>query len=104
MQRLRQDRKAGAKRDYINHHMDIASRKYRNRLSSLCSETAAHVVKHAIRRRLGVIAYDGTIRSYCPDFPWAELRLRVMEACERDGIAFEDRSLAMVDPDLSKPH
>jgi hypothetical protein len=104
MQRLRQDKKAGAKRRYIATKMDQVSRKYHDRMKSLCRESAAHAVKHAMRRRLNRVVFDGTIRSYCGDFPWFELKLSLQSACESAGIEFEDRTLAILEPDLSKPH
>lgn len=104
MQRLRQDRKAGATRRYIGEQMKQIGRKYHDRMKSLCRESAAHVVKHATRRRLNKVVFDGTIRSYCGDFPWFELKLSLQHACESSGIEFEDRTLAILEPDLSKPH
>lgn len=104
MQRLRQDRKAGATRRYVGEQMKQVGRKYHDRMKSLCRESAAHVVKHAKRRRLSKIVFDGTIRSYCGDFPWFELRLSLQHACESAGIEFEDKTLEILEPDLSKPH
>lgn len=104
MQRLRQDRKAGATRRYVGEQMKQVGRKYHDRIKSLCRESAAHVVKHAKRRRISRIVFDGTIRSYCGDFPWFDLKLSLQHACESAGIEFEDKTLEILEPDLSKPH
>lgn len=103
-QRLRQDRKTGAKRRRVRESMNALSAKAQRRKSTLIHEAAARVVQFAKRRRLAKVEYDGTIKSFVRSFPWFELAEKIKYKCEDAGIAFVDVTQTVAEPDAQKPH
>lgn len=63
-----------------------ATEKYRRRMKTLCEQVAASTVGFAVRRKLKVISYDDSERSYCPEFPWAALRERLAGLADAQGL------------------
>ena len=66
-----------------------AVRKYHNRTRTACHTIASLVVNYAVRRKFGGIRYDDSNQTYCEQFPWFELRLRIAEKCGVAGLTFE---------------
>lgn len=103
--RLRQDRKSGQSRRYVNQKQADVSRKHTNRMSSFVHEAAAHIVEHARRRKVRAVQYDDTVRSFVGrEFPWYDMRLKLQHKCEAQGITFELIGLDMTPAQLDEPH
>jgi hypothetical protein len=58
-------------------------------MQSAVREAAAHLIGHARRRRCGRLVYDDSVRTFCPEFPFAALREWLRTQCDAVGIAFE---------------
>lgn len=71
---------------------DAAVLKYRRRMKSITHEVSAHLVRYAERRRFAEIRYDDTVKSYCEQFPWFELKEKIGYKCDSAGIIFERAS------------
>jgi hypothetical protein len=63
--------------------------KYQRRMQSAVREATAHLIAYARRRRCGRLQYDDSVRTFCPEFPFAALREWLRTQCDRAGIAFE---------------
>lgn len=103
-QRLRQDRKSGTARKRMDGVLDTVSRKWKHRMDSFVHESTAQIVAHARRRKCDTIRLDCTIKSWLPRFPWFDLATKLKYKCEDAGINFVDATMAVQEPDLSKPH
>ena len=66
-----------------------AVRKYRDRMATACHTIGSLVVNYAIRRQFAAVRYDDSDRTYCEQFPWFELKLRIAEKCDAAGLDFE---------------
>ena len=64
-------------------------RKMEDRVKSFIDESCAQIVGHAIRRKLAVVRYDDSCRSYFSDFAWHRMATRLEAVCDREGISFE---------------
>jgi hypothetical protein len=69
-----------------------AVRKYHNRMATACHTIASLIVNYAIRRRFAAVHYDDSDRTYCEQFPWFELKLKVAQKCDAAGLLFEHAS------------
>jgi len=67
-------------------------RKYHHRMETACHTIASLIVNYAIRRKFAAVRYDDSDRTYCEQFPWSELKLRVAQKCDAAGLTFEDAS------------
>ena len=104
-QRCRQDRKQDKHwRRAANERMERLSQKHRDRIKTFCHEASCEVVKFAKRRKAAKVEFDSTIRSYVPSFPWFEFIEMVKYKCEDAGFEFVDRTLAIAEPNIDKPH
>jgi hypothetical protein len=63
--------------------------KYQRRMQSAVREAAAHLIAYARRRRCGRLQYDDSVRTFCPEFPFAALREWLRTQCDAAGIIFE---------------
>jgi hypothetical protein len=66
-----------------------AVRKYHNRVGTACHTIASLIVNYSIRRRFAAVHYDDSDRTYCEQFPWFELKLKIAEKCDAAGLGFE---------------
>jgi hypothetical protein len=66
-----------------------AGRKYRDRMATACHTIASLLVNYAIRRQFAAVRYDDSERTYCEQFPWFELKLKIAEKCDAAGLDFE---------------
>lgn len=103
-QRLRQDMKSGQSRTSIKPVLNRISQKNRRRLASFTHETAAQIVSHARRRKVAAIHLDLTVKSYLPQFPWSDLKIKLEYKCSDAGIGFVEKTQTLTDPDVSAPH
>jgi hypothetical protein len=74
-----------------------AARKYRDRMATACHTIASLVVNYAVRRQFAAVHYDDSERSYCEQFPWFELKLKIAEKCDAAGLHFEHVSKGPVE-------
>jgi hypothetical protein len=51
-----------------------ASERYHHRMQTAAHELAAMIVNYAVRRRFRAIRWDDSIRTFAPDFVWADLK------------------------------
>lgn len=102
--RLWQDRKSGGQRRRIGEKIESAGRKFADRMDSYTHEISKRVVEHATRRKFASIELDMTIKSFAKRFPWFQLADRIRYKCEDAGIEFTDKTQAVAEPSLDKPH
>ena len=69
-----------------------AARKYRNRMTTACHTIASLIVNYAVRRKFAGVHYDDSIDAYCKDFPWFDLKSKLIQKCDAVGLSFEDTS------------
>ena len=70
-----------------------AARKYHNRMWTACHTIASLIVNYAIRRKFAKLRYDDSEQTYCEQFPWFELKLRIAEKCDAAGLIFEEANV-----------
>ena len=80
------------------------SAKWKHRTESFVHESTAQIVEHARRKKVEVLRYDSTIRSWMPKFAWFDFATKLKYKCEAEGIRFVDATLKIQEPDLLKPH
>ena len=80
-----------------------AVRKYRNRMGTACHTIASLVVNYAVRRKFASVRYDDSVHMYCKDFPWFELKSKLIQKCDVAGLSFEDISGASMISRQSTP-
>lgn len=73
-------------REGIVERMGTLAHRHAQRMRSWLHEAAAHLVGYAVRNRVAEIYYDDADRTFCGLFPWHELRQRIAEKCEMEGI------------------
>lgn len=103
-QRLRQDRKSGAKRSAVATKLKQCGDKWKRRMDSYLHQVSAQVVEHAKRRRVAELTLDATIKSFVPQFPYFELAVRIKYKCELAGIGFKEITQSVSAPDVTRPH
>jgi hypothetical protein len=57
---------------------------------------ASLIVNYAIRQKFAAVRYDDSDRTYCEEFPWYELRLKVAEKCDAAGLTFEHAAVVLM--------
>jgi hypothetical protein len=62
-------------------------------MRTACHTIASLVVNYALRREFAKLRYDDSDQTYCEQFPWFELKLRVVEKCDAAGLSFEEVNL-----------
>ena len=105
LQRLRQDRKAGAPRRRLREQFAAISHKNRHRLQSLCHRVTRQMVDYAVRQGADEIIYDDTVKSFLKTFPWYQMKSMLKYKCQGAGLRFLDKE--PVDrswQDIDEPH
>lgn len=104
-QRLRQDRKSGASREAVKRAQAVISRNHTNKMRTFVQQVAAKISEYAGRRRVAVVEFDCTIKSYLGrDFPYFDLENKLMHKCEELGVEFV-KATAEVQPAAGdEPH
>jgi len=103
-QRLRQDRKANVDRRRIRRDMEAIAQKNDRRMRTLLHEVSSAVVKKANQINAEKIILDFTVRSYVRPFPWFNLITMIKYKAEQAGIAVEDGTQTIADPQINAPH
>ena len=89
-----------------------AVRKYHNRMGTGCHTIASLIVNYALRRKFVGVRYDDSDRTYCEQFPWFDLKLKVAQKCDAAGLSFEHASnlpvnsgcSSVIDGELTEMH
>lgn len=102
--RLSQDRKSGKKRSQIKAAQRRIGDKWKSRMDTYIHQVTARIVEHAKRRKVAVLKFDGTIKSFLPKFPWFELATKLAYKCEDAGIEFVNATQSVAEPSTDKPH
>jgi hypothetical protein len=68
---------------------EAATKKYRNRMDSAVRQIAASLAGYAKRRKFASVSYDDSDMSFCPEFPWFQLRERIQVVLDEYGVEFE---------------
>jgi hypothetical protein len=67
-----------------------AVRKYRDRTKTACHTIASLIVNYAIRGKFECVRYDDSNKTYCEQFPWYELKMRIAQKCDAARLIFEE--------------
>jgi hypothetical protein len=81
-------RSVGRRADGIERALTELSRRSRQRISEACRTYAADLAAHVRARRVREVHYDDTVRPDLSHFPWEQLRRRVAEKLDEQGIGF----------------
>ncbi|MDM4014940.1 hypothetical protein [Roseiconus lacunae] len=101
--RCRQDMKS--ERRYVaKQKLKQLSFKFNCRIKSYIHEQTSHVVKHAVRRGVGRVYLDLTVKSYEPGFRWFELGQMLRYKFADAGIEVVEQTMAIESPDVCQPH
>jgi hypothetical protein len=73
-----------------------AAQKYHDRMGTACHPVASLIVNYAIRQKFAAVRYDDSDLTYCEEFPWSELTLKVAEKCDAAGLTFEHASVVLM--------
>jgi hypothetical protein len=78
----------GRRTDGIERALAELSRRSRQRIAEACRTYAADLAAHVISRGVREIQYDDRVRPDLAHFPWEQLRRRVGEKLDEQGIRF----------------
>jgi hypothetical protein len=74
---VRMDRR---QRQQLNGVVAERCEKQRNRVNTAVGQVAAQVARFCERQRVGLVAYDDTVKTFFPDgFPWSDLKDRLVQ-------------------------
>jgi hypothetical protein len=81
-------RSIGRRTDGIERALAELSRRSGQRIAAACRTYAADLAGHVLSRGVRELQYDDTVRPDLDHFPWEQLRQRVAEKLEEQGIRF----------------
>lgn len=60
--------------------------KHRRRVNTWVDQATAMAVNYCVRRKVAGLFYDDTNQDWMPSFPWSQVRTRLRQRCEAEGI------------------
>lgn len=77
------------KRKNLNRYRERRCEKHARRMKSFIQQTAAQIVGHAKRNKIGRLLWDATDRSFAESFPWFQLEAQIQNKCDEMGIVLQ---------------